>query len=529
MNIIPYLCTQKNKLSINYMKKHILSILALVLLFSACQTATQSNEPLQPKREMRAAWISTVANIDWPSRDAKGNAELQKAELTAILDSVQALNMNAVIFQIRPTADALYYSELEPWSNWLTGTQGVDNDQSYDPLLFAVEEAHRRGIDVHVWMNPYRVTTTQDIADLAETHIYRQHPEWFCKYGKQWYFEPGLDETRMWLNKVVADVVTRYDIDAIHFDDYFYPYPIAGQDFPDEKVFKKHPRGFKDKGDWRRNNVNLVIQELQTTIKSIKPWVEFGISPFGIWRNEKSDSVRGSATNGLENYDALYADILLWLENGWIDYVVPQLYWEIGKKVADYEILAHWWAKYTYGKNLYIGQSPYRMVDPTSEKYQKDREENKEMTGWDIPNEICRQITLNRSIPEIQGSVFFPVNVLLKNHIGTADSLRNDYYRYPALQPISRNLNGLPAVAPAEVTRTGKQLSWTAVEGEGGQATAYYVVYAFPRGVEPDFNNPAYILARTTDTTISLPSRRGTFAVTTVNKFKQESEPCFVK
>ncbi len=514
------------------MKKHIFSLLALVLLASSVMAQ-------QPKREMRAAWISTVANIDWPSREAKGNAAKQKAELAAILDSLQALNMNAVIFQIRPTADALYYSELEPWSNWLTGTQGVDNDESYDPLVFATTEAHRRGIDVHVWMNPYRVTNGFEIEDLAASHIYQQHPEWFCKYGKQWYFEPGLDETRMWLNKVVADVVTRYDIDAIHFDDYFYPYPIAGQDFPDSAVFAAHPRGFTDKGDWRRNNVNLVIKELQTTIKSIKPWVEFGISPFGIWRNQKSDPERGSATNGLENYDALYADILLWLEEGWIDYVVPQLYWEIGKKVADYQILAHWWADYTYGKNLYIGQSPYRMKDPAKvakaqQAKGKDKKGKKaakpaEITGWDIPNEICRQITLNRSIPEIQGSVFFPVNVLLKNHVGTADSLRNDYYRYPALQPISRNLKSLPALAPIDLHLNGNQLSWTGVEGTGGQATAYFVVYAFPEGVTVDFNNPAYIVTRTTDTTIEVKDANALYCVTAVNKFKQESLPCILR
>ncbi len=514
------------------MKRHFLSLLALVLCASSLMAT-------QPKREMRAAWISTVANIDWPSREAKGNAALQKAELAAMLDSVQALNMNAVIFQIRPTADALYYSDLEPWSNWLTGKQGVDNDQSYDPLVFATTEAHRRGIDVHVWMNPYRVTNGFEIEDLAASHIYQQHPEWFCKYGKQWYFEPGLDETRMWLNKVVADVVTRYDIDAIHFDDYFYPYPIKGQDFPDSAVFAAHPRGFTDKGDWRRNNVNMVIQELQTTIKSIKPWVEFGISPFGIWRNAKSDSIRGSATNGLENYDALYADILLWLEKGWIDYVVPQLYWEIGKKVADYEILAHWWADYTYGQNLYIGQSPYRMKDPNAPKPQPKKgkkgkkgqkpEKPVEITGWDIPNEICRQITLNRSIPKIKGSVFFPINVLLKNHVGTADSLRNDYYRYPALQPITPNIKSRPAITPTNLRLTDGTLSWDAVVAEGGQATAYYVVYAFPAGAAVDFNNPAYIVVRTTDTSIPATEANAMYCVTQVNKFKQESLPCILR
>ncbi len=508
-----------------------------IFLLLLCAVVGFQTALAQPKREMRAAWISTVANIDWPSRAAKGNSALQQAELTAILDSVQALNMNAVIFQIRPTADALYFSELEPWSNWLTGKQGVDNDVTYDPLAFAIEEAHKRGIDVHVWLNPYRVTNGFEIEDLAPSHIYHQHPEWFCKYGKQWYFEPGLDETRMWLNKVVADIVTRYDINAIHFDDYFYPYPIAGQEFPDSAVFAAHPRGFTDRGDWRRNNVNMVIKELQHTIKSIKPWVEFGISPFGIWRNAKSDPERGSATNGLENYDALYADILLWLENGWIDYVAPQLYWEIGKKVADYKILAYWWADYSYGQNLYIGQSPYRMKDPAAVKAQQAKKGKKgkkqpakpqEITGWDIPNEICRQITLNRTIPGIDGSIFFPVNSLLKNVVGLTDSLHADYFRYPALQPIPRNLKRLPAFAPTGLMLTDQTLSWTAAEGKGGQAVAYYVVYAFPKGVAPDFNNPQYIVARTPETSLVVTDPTAVYAVTTINKFKEESLPCIL-
>ena len=211
-------------------------------------------------------------------------------------------------------------------------------------------EAHKRGIDVHVWINPYRVTGGgSQIEDIASTHVFHQHPEWFVKYGTQWYFEPSLQETRDFLCKVVADLVTRYDIQAIHMDDYFYPYPVAGQDFPDAEAFAKNPRGFDNIGDWRRDNVNLAIEQVRNTINSIKPHVQFGISPFGIWRNKKNDP-RGSETNGLQNYDQLYADILLWMEKGWIDYVVPQLYWEIGKKVADYEILAHWWAQHATDK-----------------------------------------------------------------------------------------------------------------------------------------------------------------------------------
>ncbi len=504
------------------MKRTFITLLAAL----CCLTLLQA----QPKRELRAAWISTVANIDWPSKAAKGNTELQKAEMLRMLDTIQAMNMNAVIFQIRPTADALYISDLEPWSNWLTGTQGVDNDITYDPLTFTLTEAHKRGIDVHVWLNPYRVTNGFEIEALAKSHIYQQHPEWFVKYGKQWYFEPGLDETRVWLNKVVADIVTRYDIDAIHFDDYFYPYPIAGQEFPDSASFAANPRGFTDKGDWRRNNVNLVIEELHNTIKGIKPWVEFGISPFGIWRNAKSDPERGSATNGLENYDALYADILLWLEKGWIDYVVPQLYWEIGKKVADYQILAHWWAEYTYGQNLYIGHSPYRMKDPNAPKPKQKRGKKAakpaEITGWDIPNEICRQIALNRTIPEITGSVFFPINSLMRNVVGLSDSLKTDYYRYPSLPPMSHAVKTEPAITPTGLTLQGDLLTWKAVEATGAQVPEYYVVYAFPEGVQPDFENPIYIVGRTTEPQWQVKDPAKVYAVTTINQYKAESLPC---
>ena len=302
-----------------------MKLLPTALLLASLLFVTGMNA--QPKREMRASWIATVANIDWPSRAAQTDARLQQEEMTRILDSLQALRINTVIFQVRPTADALYPSALEPWSNWLTGKQGVAPEPLYDPLDFVVREAHRRCIDVHVWLNPYRVTNGFDLNSLADSHIYKQHPELFVKYGKQWYFDPGLDGTREWLNRVVADIVERYDIDAIHFDDYFYPYKIKGEDFPDDASFAAHPRGFTDKEDWRRNNVNMVIEELQHTIKSCKPWVEFGISPFGVWRNE-ADDVRGSKTQaGCRNYDDLYADILLWLEKGWIDYVTTQLYW----------------------------------------------------------------------------------------------------------------------------------------------------------------------------------------------------------
>lgn len=472
-----------------------------------------------PKREMRAAWIATVANIDWPSKEAIGHTDLQQQEMLFLLDSLAALKLNMVIFQIRPTADALYESELEPWSNWLTGVQGQDNDKHYDPLAFVCEEAHKRCIDVHVWLNPYRVTNGFTTAELAASHIYRSKRYLFVKYGKQWYFNPGLDETRQWLTKVAADVVTRYDIDGLHFDDYFYPYRVPGEEFPDAATFKAHPRGFTDKNAWRRNNVDLVIKELHDTICALKPWVEFGISPFGVWRNKSTDSERGSDTKaGVQNYDDLYADILLWLEKGWIDYVVPQLYWEIGKTVADYQILAPWWAQYTYGKNLYIGHSLSALGSSKSE-------------AWRTPNEICRQIRLNRSIPEIQGSVFFPAHDLAANRLGLCDSLLTDFYCYPALPPtVFPDKHVRPAVPsdivlePVDPIRS--RINWKSVDG-----ALRYVVYAFPTYGKADFDDPKYILQITADNYIitNLDPEEFTFCVTTLDRYHHESLPAIAE
>ena len=396
--------------------------------------------------EMRGVWIATVANIDWPSKAAVGDAQLQQQEMLTMLDTLQALNFNMIVFQVRPTADALFRSEMEPVSKWLAGKQSFpistpneivnsksSNSQLFDPLSFTCAEAHKRGIEVHVWLNPYRVTgggMTKE--DLAPEHVFFRHPDWFVRYGKQWYFNPGLDEVRDWLNRVVADIVERYDVDAIHFDDYFYPYRVAGEEFPDAETFAAYPRGFDNIDDWRRNNTNMVIEELNRTIKSRKPWVEFGISPFGVWRNAGTDPVRGSQTKaGVQNYDDLYADILLWLEKGWIDYVAPQLYWEIGKKVADYEILVKWWSENTYGRKLYIGLAPYRIqTDP-----KKAAEAKGSAAAWGVPNEICRQIRMNRENPNVAGSIMYPIHSLMENPLGLQDSLRNELYTEKVATP----------------------------------------------------------------------------------------------
>ena len=367
----------------------------------------------------RGAWIATVANIDWPSAEAVGNTEKQKNEMIFLLDSLESLGLNAIILQVRPTADALYLSEMEPVSHWLTGTQGSWNEQEpWDPLAWTITEAHERNMEVHVWLNPYRVNLAKtDTSSLAPDHIMRRHPEWFWCYAKQWYFNPGLDETREWICTIVQDIVQRYDIQAIHMDDYFYPYPSGKLQLPDTVTFRQHPRGFDNIHDWRRNNVNMAIQDISRTIRECKDSVEFGISPFGVWRNASVDSTGSATRAGITNYDDLYADIRLWIKEGWIDYVLPQLYWEIGKKVADYEILAHWWANEVRGTKckLYIGMAPYRLENASPK------------TPWGQGNEISRQMHLNRTIPEISGECFYSTKPLLRNPRHVCDSIKTVY------------------------------------------------------------------------------------------------------
>ena len=394
--------------------KKIVTILLFALSLSLVSRAGDGSS-----MPFRGAWIASVANIDWPTKSAVGNTGLQQKEMLFILDSLESLGINAIIFQVRPTADALYYSELEPISQWLTGKQGSWGEQEHwDPLEWVIDRAHERGMEVHVWLNPYRVNlANSDISKLTPNHLMRRHPDWFFEYAGQWYFDPGLDVTREWICTIVQDIVTRYDVQAIHMDDYFYPYPSGGKPIPDAKTFAKYPRGFTDIRDWRRNNVNMAIQDIRTTINECYPNIEFGISPFGVWRNIARDSTGSLTKAGLTNYDDLYADIRLWIKQGWIDYVLPQLYWEIGKSAADYEILAHWWANEVRGTNckLYIGMAPYRLENASPK------------SAWGQGNEIVRQMRLNRTIPEITGECFYSTRPLLRNPRGICDAIRHIY------------------------------------------------------------------------------------------------------
>jgi uncharacterized lipoprotein YddW (UPF0748 family) len=378
----------------------------------------QSVVAAQPKQEFRAVWIATVDNIDWPSK--KGiRVDSQKAEFIRILDLHKSNGMNAVIMQVRPATDAFYPSPYEPWSEWLSGIQGKPPSPYYDPLAFMITETHKRGMEFHAWCNPYRADFSIGKASVAPSHITRLHPKWFLDYGGKKYFDPGNKEAQAFVVEVIRDITERYDVDAIHFDDYFYPYRIAGNEFPDSVSYQQYKKALT-KDDWRRSNVDSVIVSLSRMIKQTKPWVKFGISPFGVWRNSDKDP-RGSNTKaGQTNYDDLYADILLWLQKDWIDYVAPQLYWEFGHKAAPYEVLIDWWSKNTYGKHCYIGLGIYRAGSSDA---------------WKDSTLIPRQIELLRNTPNMQGMIFFSSKSFNKNPNGWNDSLRLHYFKESVLVP----------------------------------------------------------------------------------------------
>jgi uncharacterized lipoprotein YddW (UPF0748 family) len=371
-----------------------------------------------PRAELRAVWVATVSNIDFPSKPTI-SSDVQKAEFIHLLDMHQQNGMNAVVVQIRPATDALYPSPLEPWSQWLTGVQGQPPFPYYDPLQFMIEETHKRNMEFHAWMNPYRAVFNIGNSSISATHITRIHPEWFLTYGDKKYFDPGNKDVQKHVTAVVKDVVSRYAVDAIHFDDYFYPYRLPGKEFPDENSYRIYGTGM-NKDDWRRSNTDSVIVMLSRVIKEENKNCQFGISPFGVWRNASQDPNGSNTKAGQTNYDDLYADILLWLKKGWIDYVAPQLYWEIGHNLADYNTLIEWWSQHTYGKNCYIGLGIYRAGSNAA---------------WKDKTQLPRQIEKLRNTPNIQGMIFFSSKTFDRNPNGWNDSLRLNYFREPAFLP----------------------------------------------------------------------------------------------
>lgn len=497
---------------------HILLYLMLAL-FTAPAFALES----APKREFRGAWIQVIGQSQWMNK----TPAQQREYFIELLDKLHDAGCNALIFQIRPTADALYKSELEPWSKWLTGKRGKAPAEDWDPLEFAIDEAHKRGMELHAWLNPYRVTSDAKEV-LPPEHLYNLHKERFFKFDNKIFFDPAYQENRDYISTVIADIVSRYDIDAIHLDDYFYPYPAAnGAKFDgDAASYAKFGKGM-NKADWRRQNVDKLIEQLHRTIKDLKPWVQFGISPFGIWRNKRNDP-RGSDSAGLQNYDDLYADVILWAENGWIDYLIPQLYWSLDKKVAPSRKLAEWWNDNVPSNcKLYIGQNTQGTMDtPTASE----------------ANELAAKIDLSRRLDNVSGNAWYHGYWVANNYKKVNDLLASEHQRTLALPPLYTSKGEKPAKVTGlrpDKNDKGTVITWDLPDNFHGYGAAAdlthsreddvvkFAVYEFFKDETIDINDPEAIIAVTPLNAVRLDSAEPgtTFVVTAIDRMGRESEP----
>ncbi|MET7693781.1 family 10 glycosylhydrolase [Streptomyces sp. NPDC005483] len=398
------------------------ALAALSTLTTASGAAAAPGRHRRAATEMRGVWLATVSNRDWPSKPGLSAAQ-QRAELIAHLDRAAADRLNAVMFQVRPTADALWPSPYEPWSQYLTGTQG--KNPGWDPLGTAVTEAHRRGLQLHAWFNPYRIANHADPTRLVASHPARKHPDWVVPYGGKLYYNPGLPEVRAFVQDAILDAVRKYPVDAVHFDDYFYPYPVAGQTFDDDAAYDAYGGAFSNRADWRRDNIDRLVLETAARIKRIRPTAQFGISPFGVWRNAATDPLGSDTRAGVQSYDDNFADTRKWVREGWIDYLVPQIYWNIGFPAADYAELVPWWAKQARGSRtrLYLGEALYKAGDPA------------QPAAWQDPAELSRHLTLAREYAPVRGHVFFAAKEVASDPVGAMARVVADHYQKPAVPP----------------------------------------------------------------------------------------------
>lgn len=491
--------------------KRIYTLLLTFLLLWPCVTA----QNLLPKREFRGAWIQIInGQFEGMSRDQ------MQANLTHQLNVLQQCGINAIMFQVRGEADAMYPSPYEPWSRFLTGRQGTAPNPYWDPLAWMITECHKRGMELHAWINPFRAKT-KGTKELALNHPYVKHPERFFEYDGLYLFDPGLNENRRYICQIAADIVRRYDVDGIHMDDYFYPYPVAGMTIPDQATYITHKNGIDNVDDWRRYNVNLFMEMMHDSIRAVKPWVKFGVSPFGIYHNvQPGSNIPGSNTRGLQNYDNLYADVLYWINKGWVDYNIPQIYWEIGYKAADYEELIKWWSRFAGGRPLFIGQDVERTVRAADLKNPQR-------------NQMSAKFGLQRSLRGIQGSCLWYSAAVVRNEGNYATALQKNYHRTPALQPlfpfIDDEAPGKPRKLKTMWMPNGYYLFWTAPKGTQEMDVARnYVVYRFEQGERIDLFNPEHIVAITPQTFYRLPYENGrkkaVYVVTALDRLQNESK-----
>jgi uncharacterized lipoprotein YddW (UPF0748 family) len=496
------------------MNKHLLSFFCLLLFLTG-------NTQNQPKREMRGAWIASYLGIDWPNKNQ--TPAQQKSALITLLDQHQATGINTIYLQVRSQCDALYPSSIEPWSSDLTGTQGVaPSDPTWDPLQFAVEEAHKRGMELHAWINPYRaVATASKLPTFSPEHVANRHPEWLLSNGTTITLNPGLSQVRDYIMAVITDIVTRYDIDGIHFDDYFYP----TAPFNDDAAYNSDPRNFPattaGRADWRRDNVNLLIRRVYETVIDTKPWMKFGVSPSGIYRSSTNPDI-GSATSAgaLQHYSAVYADSRKWLQEGWVDYIEPQVYWYIGQAGSDYKVLIPWWNNQANGRHIYIGMAGYKVGT----------------TGWTSRSQVPDQVRMNRdeAYPNIYGQSIYNSTSLKTNSLNFRDSIRLRFYQKPALQPLMPWRDNTPpmgatALSAVKYNNDSVVLYWMRApmtDNELDKARRY-VIYRSVDSVV-DINNASNIVAITNDTTRFAdkniePGVNYYYVVTALDRFQNES------
>lgn len=494
---------------------HKILVFLLLLLCSAEGNNAQTN---YPKREFRGAWIQCVNG-----QFLGMSTYTMQQDLIAQLNTLQADGINAIIFQVRPECDALYRSPYEPWSRFLTGAQGQAPIPFWDPLDWMIRECHKRNMELHAWINPYRAKTKNTV-ELASNHIARTHPERVFEYDGLLILNPGIPENRQYICEIVKDIVTRYDVDGLHIDDYFYPYPVSGLAIPDHEQFSRYGRSFQNIADWRRDNVNQFIREVYDVVHKAKPWVKFGVSPFGIYRNQKEDP-DGSRTNGLTNYDGLYADVTHWVNMGWLDYNVPQIYWQIGHNTADYKELINWWNRHAGDRLLVIGEDVERTVkysDPANPAIHQQQ----------------AKMQLERSLSNVSGSCQWYARAVVNNVGQYGTQLKNVYFSRPALMPLMPWINTKAPKPPKKLkpvwTEDGYFLFWTAPKHSKHQDEVWrdeavqYAVYRFAKGEKIDISDASHLVTITGNTFVKLPYKDGKtkyyYVVTALNRTHNESK-----
>jgi len=454
----------------------VIGVLLLTMIYmNSTNVSASTMRDDSPKHEMRAAWISTVVNIDL--RPGMNEMEYREWAESSIKE-LERKNFNTVVFQVKPTSDAFYPSELAPWSKYITGgEQGTD--PGYDPLQIMLDITHDYGMELHAWINPYRVTMPSDTLEgLHEDNFAVKHPEWVVHHGSQYYLDPGIPEVQDYLVDTVEELVINYDIDAVHMDDYFYP----GVGFADDETFAEYGADFEDKDDWRRDNVGELVKNLNRSIKAIKPWVQFGISPSGIWRNVSEDPT-GSETDGQGHYDALFADSRHWIQEELIDYITPQIYWSRDLAIASYSVLLDWWSHETeaYDVNLYIGMADYKVANNFDE-------------AWNNPYELPEQVVDNRHNGEIKGQMHFTLGDIFANRIGYGDIMEEEIYHRKALTPeIPWNGSEAPE-KPAAIEITRQTQGVNLQIDPSNDDTRKFVIYRSEVEEEIDYSDPANIV-----------------------------------